>query len=119
MRKFIFATLLFFIFVSCNNLSQNSTDNKFIGLWKYYSSEKGTANDDGSMGGVIGTLKKVDGTNETYVFDYLNFELLFSKKDDNTLQGVDNKLSLEYNETNQHLILHTNATSYNEFTKLK
>ena len=118
MKNHILIAFLFIFFTSCNNIFQNSTDRKFVGLWKFYSTDKGKSN-DGTMDGVIGTLKKVDGTNETYSFDYLNLNLMYSKKDENILEGVDSKFMLEYNEANQHLILHESPTIFCEFTKLK
>jgi hypothetical protein len=105
---------------SCDSTSHKSVDDKFVGYWKYYTSsfEKGEKS-DGSMDGLTANLKKVDGTNETYTFAFIKFDLLFSKKDDNTLEGVDNKFLLKYDESKEHLVLDLGSGSFDEFVKLK
>jgi len=91
-------------------------DEKFLGYWKYHSSSH---KDDSSMHGIIGTLKKLSGTQESYTFHYIKFDMVFTKKDDYTLEGVDNLMSIKYMESTHHLRFMYKENSYDELVKLK
>jgi hypothetical protein len=108
------------VIASCSSVPQKKVDQKFTGKWKYYtSSYEKNGKGDGSMDGLVASLNKVEGTNETYSFSFINFDLMFTKKDDSTLQGVDNKFSLKYDESSEHLTFDIGGGSFDEFTKLK
>jgi hypothetical protein len=122
--------LLVVVFNSCDTspdqLPENkvpleqSADDKFIGVWKYYSSNfEKNGKGDGSMDGQIATLSILEGTKETYTFRFLHFALLFSKKDDSTLEGVTSKFILRYHQSNQHLKFNLGKGNFDEFKKLK
>lgn len=122
MRKitFYFFMLLPISFYSCDNPQELTnttidTDSRFVGVWKYDA----TMDKDQSMAGITARLSKVEATNETYYFDYLNSLMMFSKKDDSTLIGVDNRFNLHYDSNSDRLILDGFHGAHNEFIKLK
>jgi hypothetical protein len=119
MRIFLIFLITLFS-LSCtsgNSAFEKKVEDRFIGKWLFHSSEDGKG--DGSMDGLVATIKKVEGTNETYMFLYIKFALMFSRKDERTLIGVDNKFSLKYDESTQHLIFNIGKGNFNKFTNLK
>ena len=127
-------TLLFVILLSsCNDSlskpvdktpiesSSHPLDDKFIGVWKYYTSSfDKNSKGDGSMDGQLATLKILEGTEETYTFRFLHFALLFSRKDDSTLKGVDTKFTLQYHQSAHLLIFNMGkGKDFEVFEKLK
>ena len=128
--KALYSLLFIALFSSCdasskqesgeNAISEELPDDKFIGVWRYYtSSYESKDRRDHSMDDIMGRLKILDGTKETYSFSFLQFNLLFSKANDSTLAGIDSKFILEYHRSNSHLKLNIGDGSFNEFTKLK
>jgi hypothetical protein len=126
MKAVFYSLLLIVAFNSCdtdpNELPgdkptlNESADDKFVGVWDYFpvGPQK-----DNSMEGQLGTLKILDGTKETYTFEYLNSLILFSKRDDSTLEGVSTKCTLKIIGSNQHLKFNLGEKSMGEFRKLK
>lgn len=118
MKKFLGFAFGLILLASCNNIGQKSVDEKFVGLWKYVSSN--LSRDEG-MSSVIGTLKKVEGTNETYTFNCIvQFDILFVKKDENTLEGAsNNNMLLKYDENSDQLLYELSDKTEYRFAKLK
>ncbi len=67
-------------------------DSKLVGVWQYDA----TNDKNQSMAGLTSRLSKVAGTNEAYYFNFMGNPFMFSKKNDSTLVGVDNRYNLHY-----------------------
>ena len=119
MKKISIISLIILLF-ACTNTTK-TTDNKFIGQWKFNKITPNDKPNDNSMNGIICPLKKVENTNETYSFSFLGGEeMLFSLKDKDTLISLNGTCKLIYNEINQQLRLNMGVNSSEiEFTKLK
>jgi hypothetical protein len=116
-------SLLIVLFTSCNSNgggtgSIQPTEDKFLGVCQYFATNDNKRADH-SMDGLMATVGILGGTRETYSMQFLNHDMVFSIKDDSTLVGVDNTMTLQYQGSTQHLILHINQRSFDEFSKLK
>ncbi len=109
-------TLLFFIFLlACKS---NSADENFIGNWRYSEAN----NENGQSSGMqyaVTTIKKMEGSRETYLFNFLNWELIFRKTDNKTLQGELEQFMLKYDEKTSRLYFVMDSTKAIIFEKLK
>ena len=133
MKTYISTFLLAILLSSCNDALSKREDNrsnenpiqssadKFIGVWKYNTSsfeKKGKY--DGSMDGQLASLKILEGTEETYILRFLQYDMLFSKQDDSTLKGLDTKFTLNYKESSHFLVLNMGkGRDIDVFEKLK
>ena len=119
---FICALLLF----SCNAATESTqnealtTDQKFVGDWLVVDNNFGENKNDHSMDGIIQSLTKMEGRDETYTFKlYTGNNLILSKRDDNTLTGVNANMKVRYVDSTQHIILAIGNEDKMEFKKLK
>jgi len=111
----------FFILFSCNQISNQSTDQKFIGQWRFFSDiPSDNKPNDHTMDGLLNTLTKMENTNETYSFKLFTTQsLTLSKLDDTTLIDSEINARVIYHAANEHLILMFNGNKGMEFSKLK
>ena len=94
---------------------KNTTDSKFVGLWKFLSRNPKSEID---LLPFMAPIEKVKNTNEAYTFGIAEQFFMFTKKDENTLIGETKNFELKFNEQNQHLYFN-NGEAILEFSKVK
>lgn len=109
----IFLALVSVLIISCNSI----TPDKYVGQWKAinYTDKwgKSTPNPSSSMGiSEVSTLKKLDGTKDSYQFRFYGKNLVLTKQDESNLIG--NDISIKYDEQTQNIIFnfHKNLIEY-------
>jgi hypothetical protein len=117
MKTILSITLLFTLLTSC----VKSTDDKFIGMWTYYSSSLTDEKpNDHSLDGNLCEIKKVENTNETYYVTFNNYTFVLTKKDENTLINNNGSLLAMFDESSNHLVLkYVREGMQIEYSKMK
>lgn len=113
------------LFLAIILYSCNSTDQKFVGAWKYYESYGSIFDNkpnDHTMDTLVINITKYPNTNKTYRFKGLGIDILLTQKDENTLVSLNssvNKVYVKYDTKTGHISLIMGEEETIIFSKLE